>query len=334
MNMNFFIPLRKEINIQSRALSLKETGIFILATIFLFGQWGCATQPPVFPAELQAQLGTIGVVSAQYTPAFEFEMPAKGWLGGAARGAVGGTKAFIVLVPSAAVVAGVSFGALCCTFGAGAGHGLLGGLWAAAALVKGAGYMIVGPFYGAAAAEVPATVEEAEAQLKATLVSMGIQETLRDHVVQAASLANMNLTVLDGQGPESASDLLTYFPLQEPQIDSVLEIRVTRLWLSANESFFMPATSMIPQEDSIAEWSPIDPYRELEINPSLSLGMEVRGRLIRTADKVVLYDNTWKYEGGSHVFSEWAANDAQLFAAEFVKAYDELAQQLSSSIFP
>jgi len=107
MNMNFFKPLRKEINIQNRVLALKEIGIFILATIFLLGQWGCATQPPGLPAELQTQLGTIGVVSAQYTPAFEFELPAKGWIGGAARGAAGGTKAFIVLVPSAAVVGGV-----------------------------------------------------------------------------------------------------------------------------------------------------------------------------------------------------------------------------------
>ena len=79
--------------------------------------------------------------------------------------------------------------------------------------------------------------------------------------------------------------------------------------------------------------SPINPSQELQINPNLSLGMEVRGRLIRTVDKSVLYDNTWKYEGGSHVFAEWAANDAQLFAEEFERAYDKLAGQLSSSIF-
>ena len=200
---------------------MRQFCILCLCCVFLLGQWGCATQPDVHANT--SSLGRIGVISARYTPAFEFEMPAKGWLGGAGRGAVGGTKAFIVLVPSAAVVAGVSFGALCCTFGAGAAHGLLGGLWAAAALVKGAGYMIVGPFYGAAAAEAPKTVEEAETRLKAALVSMGIQETMRDHVVQTASMANVNLTVLEGQGPESVSDLLTYFPLQEYQIDSALE---------------------------------------------------------------------------------------------------------------
>ena len=198
-----------------------QNKFFILITIgvFLTGQWGCATQPPGLPAELRAQLGRIGVVSAQYTPAFEFELPAKGWLGGAARGAVGGTKAFIVLVPSAAVVGAVSFGAMCCTFGALFAQGFLGALWAVGALVKGAGYMIVGPFYGAATAEAPATVEEAEAHLKAAPTSMRIQETMRDHVVRAVqSLANVVLTVLDGQGPESASDLLTYFPLQESQM--------------------------------------------------------------------------------------------------------------------
>ena len=86
---------------------LQAVFIVGLCAIFMLGQWGCATQPPGLPAELRAQLGTIGVVSAQYTPAVEFELPAKGWIGGAARGAAGGTKAFIVLVPSAAVVGGV-----------------------------------------------------------------------------------------------------------------------------------------------------------------------------------------------------------------------------------
>ena len=97
---------------------------------------------------------------------------------------------------------------------------------------------------------------------------------MRDHVVQAAqSLPNVDLTGVEGQGPESSSDLLTYFPLDDTDIDSVLELRVTRLWLSSNESIFQPH---------------IDPSQELKINPRLSLGMEVRGRLIRTVDKVVL----------------------------------------------
>ena len=303
---------------------IRKLFIFFLVGLFLLVQWGCATQSPVLPTELRAQLGTIGIVSARYTPAVEFELPAKGWLGGAARGAVEGTKSFIVLVPTGGTLAGI--GTL---MAMGGPQGLLVGLVGVGLLLKGAGYMIIGPFYGAATAEVPATVEEAEAHLKAALASMRIQEAMRDHVVRAASLGNVNLTVLDGQGPESASDLLTYFPLQEPQIDSVLELRVTRVWLSSNESFFKPLTSMFSEEED----SLIDPYQELEINPPLSLGLEVRGRLIRTADKVVLYDNTWKYEGESHVFAEWAANDAQLFAGEFERAYDELAGQLSLSIF-
>ena len=295
-----------------------------LCSIFLLFQWGCAPQLGL-PVEWRAQLGRIGVVSAQYMPSVEFEMPAKGWLGGAVRGAAGGTKAFIVLVPSGAVLGGASAVAAF----AGGAPGVLGALLAVGLVLKGAGYMIVGPFYGAATAEAPATVEDAEAQLKAALASMRIQETLRDHVVQAARVANENMTVVDGQGPESSSDLLTYFPLQDPQIESVLELRVTRLWLSSDESFFQPLRRTFSDKDQ----SPIDPYRELEINPPLSLGMEVRGRLIRTADKVVLFDNTWKHEGGARIFTQWAANDAQLFAEEFERAYDGLAGQVVTTIF-
>jgi len=316
-----------------------------LCAILIVVQSGCAMHRT--PAQPILQLGKVGVVSAQYTPAFEFALPAKGWLGGAGRGAVGGTKAFIVLVPSAAVIAGVSFGAVCCTFGALVGHGLVGALWAAGALVKGAGYLIVGPFYGAAKAEAPATVEEAEVHLKTALTSMRIQETMRDHVVQAAqSLTNANLTVLDGQGPEIPSDLLTYFPIQDATIDTVLELRVTRVWLSTNQSFFKPVTSMLPSEkptnkpsqepsvkSSQESWHPINPSQELQINPLLSLGMEVRGRLIRNADKVVLYDNTWQHEGEAHVFAEWAANDAKLFGEEFEHTYDVLSNQIVPTIF-
>ena len=304
-----------------------------LCSVFLLGQGRCATQPlPPYGTSCTSQViggltytncisvGTIGVVSAQYNPAVEFELPAKGWLGGAGRGAVGGTKAFIVLVPSGAVLAGASVGA---AFGGRPDVGVVGVLWAVAAVLKGAGYLIVGPFYGAAAAEAPATVEEAEAHLKAALASMRIQETMRDHVVRAAqSLPKVDITVLDGQGPESSSDLLTYFPLHDTNIDSVLELRVIRMWLSSNESFFKPLTSIKP-----------DPYEELQINPPLSLGMEIRGRLIRTADKVVLYDNTWQHEGESHVFTEWAAHDARLFAEEFERAYDVLADKVVTTMF-
>lgn len=307
-----------------------------LCTLLVMIQWGCAAQPSHLAVD-RASLGTIGLVSARYTPAFEFALPAKGWVGGAGRGAVGGMKAFIVLVPSAGVVGAVSAGAMCCTFGALFMHGFLGALWATAALVKGAGYVIVGPFYGATTAETAMTVEGAETGLKSALASMRIQETMRDHVAKAARFrTNIAVTVLDGQGPDSSSDLLTYFPIQKAHVDTVLELRVNRVWLSANESFFAPVRSMIPSNEPRMnpsdELKP-DLYRELQINPELTLGMEARGRLIRTADKVVLFDYTWKYEGERHVFAEWAADDARLFEAEFGRAYDTLSEQMVSTIF-
>ncbi len=266
-------------------------------------QWGCATHRTSHRVESE-QLGKLGVVSAQYTPTFDFELPAKGWLGGAGRGAVEGTFSFIRLVPQVVVGGATIFlGPI----------GIAGVLYAVNAAVAGAGYMIVGPFYGAAVAQSPETVEESEAQLKAALGAMHIQETMRDHVVQSAqSLSNVDLMVLEGQGPVNSSDLLNYFPLQQSHIDCVLELRVYRVWLSAKRSRIRP---------------------ELHINPFLSLGMEVRGRLIQVKDKVVLYENIWTYSGESRLFAEWAANDAQLLSDEFDRAYDGLAGQISTSIF-
>ena len=93
------------------------------------------------------------------------------------------------------------------------------------------------------------------------------------------------------------------------------------MWLSTTESIFKGLLS-----------ENIKPSHELKINPRLSLGIEVRGRLIRTADKVVLYDNTWKYEGGSRLFTEWATHVAQPFAEEFERAYGELASHIVDTI--
>ena len=57
---------------------LQTVFIIGLCAIFLLVQWGCATQPDVRARTFA--LGTMGVVSAQYTRAVEFELPAKGWL--------------------------------------------------------------------------------------------------------------------------------------------------------------------------------------------------------------------------------------------------------------
>ena len=134
--------------------------------------------------------------------------------------------------------------------------------------------------------------------------------------------------MLEGQGPESPSDLLTYLPLQDAKIDTVMELRVTRLWLSSNESFFQPLIRTFSEDGQ----SLIDPKQELEINPSLSLGMEARVRLIRTADQVVLYDKTGVYTGGYFLFAEWAADNAHLFGLEIERAYQDLANRVVNKI--
>ncbi len=304
---------------------VKNRGLFFLISVSLLVPWGCASNPQAIPtlsSEVRSQLGTIGVVSAQYTPSVEFEVPAKGWLGGAGRGAVSGSKVFIVLVPSAAIIAGVSVGIM--VIPPAAGYGVAGALYAVAALLKGAGYMIVGPFYGAAVAEAPETVEEAEDHLKNGLAAMRIQETMRGFVTQAARPeTHQDMQEIEGQGPKSPSDLLTYLPLQGRHFENVLEVRVTRVWLSTtDESIFKPLASLMPQ-----------PSQELKINPPLSLGMELRVRLIRNVDKVVLYDNTLIEEGEAHLFTEWAADDARLFSQELERAYGVLAQKVAEALF-
>jgi len=137
---------------------LQTNFIVGLCVLFLLSQGGCATRPVTLAPEIQAQLGRVGVVSAQYTPAVEFELPAKGKLGGAGRGAVRGTGPFIVLVPSFTLAGFKS--------AINTPDSLVGAfVGAAVGAMVGVGYMIGGPISGVVLAEAKEVVEESEAQL-------------------------------------------------------------------------------------------------------------------------------------------------------------------------
>lgn len=301
---------------------MRPTTIGLLFITLILGPWGCAHEPDLTD-EIRAQLGRVGLVSARYTPAVEFELPAKGRLKGAGRGAVRGTGVLIILVPSFTLVgafAGASAGAGVDPWMMAAG-GVAGGfLGAAVGALTGAGYMIGGPIYGAVAAEPAPAVEEADAELKTAIVDMHVQEEMRNHILEVARpRGNVSLSIVEGDGPETPSDLLTYLPVKDSTLDSILEIRV-------------PFLKLTVMGESIPDlWS--RPSRVLKINPLLSFSMEMRARLIRLRDRHVLYDHTWSYTSSARKFLEWAADEGKPFAMEVEQAYYFLAKQLVLTLF-
>ena len=289
--------------------SLRPLCYLCLCGVLVLTQGGCATHPPTIPPEVLAQFGSIGLVSAQYSPALEYELPAKGWLGGLGRGAVRGAGTFVVLVPTATLM-GIGSGAPA----AGAGAIVGAFLGAATGAIVGAGYMIGGPFYGAFTAESTVDVEAAEKKLKEILNILKIQETMRAHLVDAArSQAGKNIALLEGEGPRSDADLLNYWPEKNFDQRTIFELRVLRLRLSSKAQ--------------------VEEFNPLKINPLLSFGMEVRLRIIHSADREVLFDDTWTWTGIARTFTEWAANNGQPFMEELEQVYDNLAKQIVSDLF-
>lgn len=288
-----------------------------LLLILCLWQAGCVHEPlPPLPREHLAALGTIGVVYAQYNPAFEFEVPTKGGLRGAAKGAVYGTGTGILLVPAGALTGAVGGAGGSDQYGAALG-GLLG---AAIGALIGAGYIIAGPIYGAVEAEPAELVETSDKQLQSALAAMQIQQTMRDHVVEAAQ-SHITLTVIPDAGPETPSDVLTYLPLRRPGVDSLLELRVTKVALVAK----------VPADDSFSAVFKLG--RHWPINRPLSLRVQLRVRLIRLQDSRVVYQNGWTYEGQTRTFAEWANDNAKLFSEEFDRAYQWLAGETVVNIF-
>ena len=70
------------------------------------------------------------------------------------------------------------------------------------------------------------------------------------------------------------------------------------------------------------------------VNPRLTLLMSVGATLLRPGAGTVLYDHTFEYRSQEgRVFTEWAANHAQVFREEMDRAYSRLAGDIATQLF-
>lgn len=165
---------------------------------------------------------------------------------------------------------------------------------------------LVGGVYGAVAAEDAETVQEAEAVLTQALDNLGMQEALRGHVLEEARKQTpYPFVLLKDQGPVTSGEAINYRPLATQGIDTVLELRMESIGLDG-------------------EWA---------VDPPLAILMDVRTRLIRLEDGVLLYHYTFPYRSGVHLFTKWAAHDAQLFREGLDSGYQTLAREVVEELF-
>jgi hypothetical protein len=169
--------------------------LIFLVLITLFAETSCVKKLPPPPSEkIRAQLGTIGVVSAQFVPKVELSVagPASMAAQGALDAAAGSSDPYAV-----------------CLIPVGACLGCM--VWT----VKG---------------EPARDVEKAGEALRRVTADLKIQEAMRDHFFRAArEQTNHSLVVFKEQGPITPYQELSYRSLALNGIDTVVEISVLSL---------------------------------------------------------------------------------------------------------
>ena len=284
---------------------LRAVFIIGLCAVFLLGQWGCATQPPALPEELRAQLGTIGIVSAQYTPEPDFEGYGTGfsdhtsgaWEGlksGATEGAkagpgVGGSMVESLPADLPFMLLTVLVTTVVATVGA-----ITGGL----------GGMTMG-MINPQDSNPRDDQEVVKQALDTYLQKLGMQERIRKEVVAVARMnPSHQVRELDKEGPTEWGQLVSYHQLTEQGLDSIVEVSVLSLGLEGTSGF----------------------------NPEFSIFMVVRADLRRVADDALLYRARFNYTSPSQPFDEWMATHALAFRMTLDKGYRSLAEQIVAKL--
>jgi hypothetical protein len=246
--------------------------------------------------------GTIGLVSARFDPAIEFNYVTEGKGHGALKAAGKGAK--IGAVPGVVLMGG---GVSCSPL-----------LFCVVVFVGGAGVAIagaavgtvVGGVTGAVKADSAETVQEQQAQATAVLAGLKLQEAMRVRVEQYANKKGGPMFVtLSDAGPATPDEKVSYQSLLTQKIDTVLEITVTRLGMQTGDKY------------------------KSDINPSLAVFIKARAHLVRTKTNAVLEDKTYDFESDTRIFSEWTADNGRLIAESLTRGYQQIAEQVYHSFF-
>ena len=282
----------------------------VLVFVVCAGPWGCALKHPQGPQsptdEVRAQLKTVGLPVAAFPPEAHVDAPTSGKGMGALKGA--GVGLAVGATPGMAIAGSIGKG---CN-----GGGELGAVICGAALVFGLGVAAAGgtigalggTVYGAVTAESGSKVGAAQAELKSALIQADVQTMLRDKVLEMVrDRSPLNFVAVDDEDRHANGQPIDYQALASTGVDTVLEVSVPRIGLAG----------------------------ESGINPPISLLMNARARLVRTADGIEMYADKFDYRGdGASKFLEWAADEAQMFRQEIERGTRTLAEDIVRLVFP
>jgi len=257
-----------------------------LLLLLLLVPHGCGHLPPSPSGRKLEKTETAGIVSARFQPEVRLDLPGKGSLDGAVRGAGRG------FLTGASVPLRIFAGGMSGCQGEACGYLAIGVLAVAAA--SGSIGAVVGGVHGAIQA-IPA--DEARKIENATreLATLRIQETMRDRILEdAEDRAECRFVYLPDAAPPSNDCVVDYRFLAEQGIASVLEVSVLSVGFRGEH------------------WGS---------DPPLSVFLSVRVRRYRAGDGRMLEEKELGYQGTQRKFPEWMANGAALTEEEFHRGY-------------
>ena len=243
--------------------------MLVLVVALGIGPWGCAHTMPRAPQppsdDVRSELGTIGVAAASVTPPAQLMAPTRGKAFGALKGAGGGfvtgAKPGLYLAAAAGsgcVGGGREAATLCALV-------IMTGLGAAAA--GGTVGALGGTVYGLVTADSASTIAAAESALTRAVADVDVQRSLRDHVLREVG-ERSSLTFVDLEERTAADGVpADHRRWKHDGIDTVLEVTMSPLRLAGGGG----------------------------VKPSVGVWMMAQARLIRTADGVEVYAQTFEY---------------------------------------
>jgi hypothetical protein len=265
-------------------------GILLLV---LLAPQGCGHLPPSRSDRRLEKTETAGIATARFLPEVRLDLPGKGRVDGAVRGAGRGflTGASVPLRLLAGGMSGCS--------GEACGYAAIGILALAAA--SGSVGAVFGGVHGAIMA-IPA--EEARKIENATreLANLRIQETMRDRILEdAEDRAGCRFVFLPDAAPPSVDCVVDYRFLAERGIASILEVSVLSVGFKGEQ------------------WGS---------DPPLSVFLSVRVRRYRTEDGRMLEEKELGYRSTKRKFIEWMADEAALTEEEFHRGYARVSGEV------
>lgn len=238
---------------------------------------------PLPPQNLKINLGKIGVACSYYRPGITFQTPlSKGEA--ALRGALSG---FTYFFPDGKCPDSFIFGGLDCV----------------AAIMVSPLSAIVGSVSEGAKGENLEENQALEEMLRSYLASINIQHTLWERVLTINNEKyQYPIVLIDKQGPHSIDENVNYDFNLLKEIDTILEISVTRIDLGGDIN---------------------------EVNPEICLYMTAKAKLISRTTGEVVYKFTINYDkGNKYNFKAWSAENGRLYKEEINGAINFLANKI------